>query len=89
MLEYVFIALGAIIVALILLAPNMKGRGYKDPRGQNMAEAKSSLAFRTDDESRAVEYEHRFSGTRTGMLQDRSGYKIGKSEDQKRRERRG
>ena len=89
MLEFVLIALGGIILVLLLLAPNMKGRGHSDPRGQNIAEAKSSLAFRTDDESRAVEYEHRFSGTRTGMLHDRSGYKIRKSEDQKRRERRG
>lgn len=43
-----------------------------------MAEAKSSLSFLTDDESRAAEYEHRFSGTRTGMVHDRSGYKIKK-----------
>lgn len=89
MLEYVLIALVGIVVALFLFAPNMKGRGHKDPRGQNMAEAKSSLAFRTDNEGRAVEYEHRFSGTRTGMLLDRSGYKIRKSEDQKHRESRG
>ena len=89
MLEYVMLAMIGIIVALFLLAPNMKGRGHKDPHGQNIAEAKSSLAFRTDDESRAVEYEHRFSGTRTGMLHDRSGYKIKKSENQKRREQRG
>ena len=83
------LAMIGIIVALFLLAPNMKGRGHKDPQGQNNAEAKSSLAFRTDDESRAIEYEHRFSGTRTGMLHDRSGYKIKKSEHQKRREQRG
>lgn len=89
MLEYVLLALIGIVVALFLLAPNMKGRGHSDPQGQNMAEAKSSLAFRTDDEGRAVEYEHRFSGTRTGMLHNRSGYKIGKSEDKKHRERRG
>ncbi|TFH06253.1 MAG: hypothetical protein E4H14_11200 [Candidatus Thorarchaeota archaeon] len=89
MLEYVLIALLGVVAALIIFAPKMKNRGHSDPRGQNMAEAKSSLAFRTDDESRAVEYEHRFSGTRTGMMLDRSGYKIGKSEDQKHRERRG
>jgi len=89
MLEFVFIAIGGIIVTLLLLAPNMKGGGYTDSRKQNLAEANTSLAFLTDDESRAVEYEHRFSGTHTGMLQDRSGYKIRKSEDQKHSELRG
>jgi len=89
MFQYVFLAVIGIIVALVLLSPSKRGRGHSDPRGQNMAEAKSSLAFRPDDEGRAAEYEHRFSGTRTGMLHDRSGYKIGKSEDQKSRERRG
>ena len=75
---YVFAALGAIVVLLILFSPNGRDRGHRDPRGQRLAEAKSSITFVTDDESRAVEYEHRFSGTRAGMLHDRSGYKVEK-----------
>jgi hypothetical protein len=84
MLGFVFIALGGIIVALYLLAPKMTNRGHSDPRAQRMTEAKSSLAFLTDDEARAAEYEHRFSGTRTGMLHDRSGYRVRKGRKQDR-----
>jgi len=84
MLEYVLLAMIGIVVALVLLAPNMKGRGHSNPQGQDLAEAKSSLAFLTDEESRAAEYEHRFSGTRTGMLHDRSGCRVRKGRERNR-----
>ena len=77
-MDLVFIAIGVIVVALILYSPNMKNRGHSNPRGQHLAEANTSIAYLTDDEARAVEYEHRFSATRTGMLHDRSGYRVRK-----------
>ncbi|MHA2024115.1 MAG: hypothetical protein ACTSWQ_10685, partial [Candidatus Thorarchaeota archaeon] len=49
-----------------------------DPREKRFAEAQSSLVFLEDDESRAKEYEHRFSASRTGMHMDRSGFKVGR-----------
>ena len=72
------VGLVVLVAALLHFAPSMRGRGHFDPRGKNLAEAKASLAFVTDDESRAAEYEHRFSGSRTGMMLDRRGYKIKK-----------
>jgi hypothetical protein len=67
-----------VVVTLILFAPKMKNRGHVNPMEQKLAEANTSIPFLTDDESRAAEYEHRFSGTRTGMLQDRRGYRVRK-----------
>ena len=84
LLEYVFVAILGIVVVLILLSPNMKNRGHSNPRAQRLTEAKSSFAFLTDDQARAEEYEHRFSGTRTGMLHDRSGYRVRKGGKQDR-----
>ncbi|MFW9959362.1 MAG: hypothetical protein ACFFCT_14955 [Candidatus Odinarchaeota archaeon] len=78
MLEFVFLGLIVIIIAMIILAPSMRGRGHFDPRGQKLAEANTSIVFLTDDESRAAEYEHRFSATRAGMLHDRRGYRVRK-----------
>ena len=78
MLEYVFVEILGIVVSLILFAPNMKNRGHSDPRAQRSSEAKTSIVFLTDDQARAEEYEHRFSGSRTGMLHDRSGYRVRK-----------
>jgi hypothetical protein len=75
---YVFAALIVIVTMLIIFAPNERGRGHRDPKGQGFAEAKTTLAFAIDDELRAVEYEHRFSASRAGMLHDRSGYKVEK-----------
>lgn len=83
---FVFVALLGIVAALYLFAPNMKNRGHSNPRAQRLTEAKSSLAFMTDDQARAEEYEHRFSGTRTGMLHDRSGYRVRKG---RKRDRHG
>ncbi|TFG29980.1 hypothetical protein EU528_08845 [Candidatus Thorarchaeota archaeon] len=82
MLQYVFLAIFGIVVALYLFAPKMKNRGHSNPRAQRLTEAKSSMAFMTDDQARAEEYEHRFSGTRTGMLHDRSGYRVRKGRKQ-------
>jgi len=72
------VGLVVLVTALLYFAPSMRGRGHFDPRGKNLAAAKAGLAFETDDESRAAEYEHRFSGSRTGMMLDRRGYKIKK-----------
>ena len=78
MLEFVFIGLFVIIIAMILLAPSTRNRGHVNPKGQKLAEAHTAIPFLTDDESRAVEYEHRFSATRTGMIHDRRGYRVRK-----------
>ncbi len=78
MLEFVFLGLVIAVLALIIWAPSTKNRGHVNPKGQNLAEAHTSLVFLTDDESRAVEYEHRFSATRVGMMHDRSGYRVRK-----------
>ena len=75
---FVIVALVVTVAALLYFSPSMRGRGHYDPKGKNFGEYMSSLAFVTDDESRAAEYEHRFSGSRTGMLHDRRGYKIKK-----------
>ena len=74
----VIVGLVVLVAALLYFAPSMRGRGHYDPKGKNLAAAKAGLAFETDDEARAVEYEHRFSGSRTGMMLDRRGYKIKK-----------
>ncbi len=67
----VFVVVVIGIVALLVLAPKRGIRGHFDPRGQKLAEANTSLVFLDDDESRAAEYEHRFSASRVGMIQDR------------------
>lgn len=67
-----------IVAALLYFAPSMRGRGHYNPREKNIVEAKIGLAFQTDDDARAAEYEHRFSASRTGMMLDRRGYKIKK-----------
>jgi len=81
LIEFViFVIVGLIVLvgALLHFAPSMRGRGHYDPREKNIAEAKTGLTFQTDDDARAAEYEHRFSGSRTGMMQNRRGYKIKK-----------
>lgn len=76
MFEYIFVGLVVFVVALWYFAPNMKDRGYYDPRGKKNAEANTSLVFLESDEDRAAEYEHRFSASRTGMHMDRRGFKV-------------
>jgi len=78
MLGFIFIGLIIIVIALIYYAPNMRDRGHYDSRKQRSAEANTSIAFLTDDDSRAAEYEHRFSGTKEGKLLDRRGYRVRK-----------
>jgi len=75
MFELAIFAIVAVVVtvaALLYFAPSMRGRGHYDSEGKNLAEAKAGIAFVTDDE------EHRFSGSRTGMMLDKRGYKIKK-----------
>jgi len=73
MIEFVLVALAVIVLALIYYSPKMSGRGHHDPTEKSVAEAKTSMVFLTDDESRAAEYEHRFSASRTGMMMDKQG----------------
>lgn len=79
MIEFVIIGLVVTVLAMIILAPSTKNRGHVNPKGQRLAEARTSLVFLTDDESRAVEYEHRFSASRVGMMLDIRGYRVRKS----------
>jgi hypothetical protein len=78
MLEIFFLGLAIAVISLIIWAPSTKNRGHVNPKGQKLAEAQTSIVFLTDDESRAVEYEHRFSASRTGMMLSRSGYRVRK-----------
>ena len=74
----VFVVVVIGIVAILVLAPRRGNRRHFNPRGERLAEANTSLVFLSDDESRAAEYEHRFSATRVGMIQDRRGYRVRK-----------
>ncbi|MFW9961216.1 MAG: hypothetical protein ACFFDV_09365 [Candidatus Thorarchaeota archaeon] len=78
MIEFIFLGLAIIVIALIYYAPNMRGRGHYDPTEQRLAEANTSITFLSEDEDRAAEYEHRFSGTEEGKLLDRRGYRVRK-----------
>ncbi|MGY5853804.1 MAG: hypothetical protein RTU92_09580 [Candidatus Thorarchaeota archaeon] len=76
MLVYLFVAAVIVFAVGIILSPKMKGRGSFYPRDAKMAEARTSMVFAEDDTTRAVEYEHRFSASRTGMIMGRSGYRV-------------
>jgi hypothetical protein len=73
MLEILIIAGVIVFIIVILMMPTSKKRSF-DPRAARQAEARTSMVFLTDDRSRAEEYEHRFSASRTGMHMDPSGY---------------
>lgn len=67
------IGLCAFILFIYFTGPD-RTRSSANPESAKYAEAKASLAFETNDAIRAKEYEHQFSGTRTGMIHSRSGY---------------
>ncbi len=77
MIEYIVIAGVVIFIIAILLIPKSDRHSY-NPRDAKQAEAMTSMVFLENDMDRAIEYEHRFSGSRTGMVLNRRGYRVRK-----------